>query len=249
MIALGWLVGCAPRLPSATIADLSLVGVGWEQADAVVRVAVDNPLWIEVPITAIRWTAEVDGGRVASGSGAAPALAADAITEVPIPLTVTWSDLGAAMTTSAEEVSYRFAAEIDVEGPGGIYTVPVEQVGTMPRLSRPSVDLLDVGLGHEGTVMTVDLAFALGLPAQTSVDAFAWSVAVDDTTLGSGTAGVNADRALVLPMRFDLASAAGAAIATLLGRTTAVHLDLGGELGTPLGPVPLRWRRDVPLAP
>lgn len=245
---LPWLLACAPRLPSAAIADVALVGVGWEEAEAEVRVAVDNPLWVEVPTTAVRWTIELDGHTVASGSATdLPVLAADAVTVLRVPVVMRYAEVGAAVQTEAEEVPYRFAAELDLETRAGRVTLPIEHSGTVPRPTPPSLDLIDVGFGRDGTVLLVDLALALGLPAGTSVETFDWSVAVDARELGSGRAEVDPGRNLVLPMRFDVSAAAAASIATLLGQTSTLHLDLGGELGTPLGTVPIRWSRDVAI--
>lgn len=243
-----WLAACAPRMPSASIDDVVLVGVGWTEAEAEIHVAVDNPLWVEIPTRAFRWTIEVDGHAVASGAVAeAPPLGADTVTVLRVPVVMQYSEVSAAMATSGEEVPVRFAAELDLETRAGRFTIPVEQVGTMPKLTAPSMDLIDVAFGRDGMVMQVDLALALSLPAETSVDTFDWNVALDDGIVGSGSAVVNPGRSLVLPMRFDLSRAASASIAALLGQASTLHLDLGGELGTPLGVVPIRWSRDVAL--
>src|SRR5688500_3826095 len=132
MLAL--LFGCAPRLPTATLDEVVLTEVGWDDARAEVRVAVDNPLWAEVPTGALRCTLALGGRPLASGSlAAAPPLAADAVTIVPIPLVVAWSDLAAAATTEADPVTWRFAAELDVATPAGTFTLPVSHEGTIPR--------------------------------------------------------------------------------------------------------------------
>lgn len=240
------LLACAPRLPTATLDGVSLTDVGWTEASAEVRVAVDNPLWAELPVTALRWSFDVEGRTVASGAlDELDPIGADAVTVVPIPVVVRYADAVAA--TGAEgDVPWRFAAEVDLDTRFGALTLPIERAGTMPRPEAPSLDLVDVGFGLDGTAVLVDVGLDLGLPAGTSLDTFRWNAAVDRYTIGAGSARIREGH-VRLPMRVDLASAASAALDTLLGRTSALTVGLDGELATPLGVVPIGWSRDVRL--
>src|SRR5687767_401634 len=142
------LVACAPRWPSAEIDDVELVSLGWESAEVVLHVAVDNPMLVELPVSALRWSITLDGRPFLKGDlPEAPPLAADTITRVPVPVTLRYADLMAASQIGSTELPYEVHAEVVVDTWFGPYTLPVEHSGSLPALSAPDLELVDVGVG------------------------------------------------------------------------------------------------------
>jgi hypothetical protein len=251
LATLGLLVlGCAPRLPSASLDGVGLVGADLQAVDAELRIAVDNPLLVEVPVRAVRWSLAVSGHPLADGAQTtAPALAPNAVTVVPIPVHVAYADALGALSGAEAGAPYAIAAEVDVQTPLGLYTLPVAHEGTLPALEPPSVDVVDVGLGLDGAAVRLDLALRLTLPAGVSVRSLAWTVTSAERTLARGTAEVGPDGALLLPMWLSPTDAAAASMQAVLGGSMSAQVALAGELDTPLGAVPVAIERELELAP
>ena len=239
------LVACAPRSPSASITGVRVLGVGWEELEGEVSVAVDNPTWVEVPVSGLSWRLDVDGHPVAHGERTdTPPLAADSTTVVTVPVVVRWSALGEALASSSRvAVPWVFGAALVVSTPGGEVSLPVERTGHLPRLAPPSVDGLSVGL--EGASVVVDVALGLPLPAGCALDALGWELTVESLVVGAGSALAPAGRPVLLHARFDGGAALWAAWSAVRTFGATVGVSVEGALSTPLGTIPLRGTRTV----
>jgi hypothetical protein len=235
-----WLpLACAPRVPSASIARVHLSGVDFEELRGEVVVAVDNPLYVTLPVNGARWELLLDGRVV--GSGALPdavLVGPDATTELPVPVVVRWSDLAVVMSSvTTYSVPYTLGASLELELPTGPLSLPVERSGLVPRLSPPRLD--GAWLGFDGTAWALDGRAWVPVPPGVSLEGLHWLASLDDSEVGSGWATVAADGAVQVHAELHPVSAAMAAGAAWWAGTATVVLAVDGTLHTPLGAVPL----------
>lgn len=241
------LSACAPRWPSASVEGFSIEAIDFESVRGNVRVAIDNPMFATLPVSALRWSLFIDDKPFASGERTdSLSLVADAVTVVSVPVLLRYDDLRSVAGTDSEVIPYRFHADIDVQTPLGLYTLPVERSGTMPRLQAPSIDLVDVGFGIDGLALRIDLTLKVGLPAGVTLSQTQWTVKVASRTLASGQATAE-DGTVSMPMWFQPTDAAKATWDWYEELATSLDLSMSGALQTPLGPVPFAFERELSL--
>lgn len=250
MIAL-ILLGCGLlRLPSPEVEGLSLTHLDAEGAGLEVALAVENPLWVDVPLERLDWELTVAGGRVAGGRRArVMILPAGATTSVPVPVEVRYADLWAAAgQAGGPEVPYRVSLELGIVTPRGSVTVPLAHEGLLPTLRPPSVDVIDLDLGWDGAWLRLDLILKLGMPRGWVIPALDWSLEVDARQLARGSLEVGEQGTLKIPVRFDPRQTAWASWSWARGEARILSLALGGQLETPLGTVPVALRQQLELS-
>lgn len=245
------LLGCGLlRSPSPEVRGLSLTHLDREGAGLEVDLAVDNPLWVDVPLQRLGWELSVAERTVASGERQHTLiLAAGQATPVPVPVEVRYADLWEAARRIFEpEIPYRVALELGLLIPTGPITVPIVHEGTLPRLRLPSVDVIDVDLSWDGAWLLLELSLELGLPEGWAMSGLDWSIEVDALQLSKGAVEVSPEGALQLPVRFDPRQTAWASWSWAQGEARILSLGLGGQLQTPLGTVPVAFRQEIALS-
>lgn len=242
------LVACSLRLPSAAVDQISLTSLGLTAASLEVSVAVDNPLWVDVPLEGWRWELTVAGRSVGKGAHHEPLpLAADAVTLVPIPVDFLYADLWAAAGSAGGEVPYTMAVQLDLATPRGPLTLPMSHEGTLPRLQAPTLDVVALRPSLDGARLRLDVDLSVGLPPGLGLESLTWTAAVDEAVIGEGAARVGAQGHLTLPIALDAKQAALASWSALWGEARALHLKLDGRIATPLGSVPVSLDKQVAL--
>jgi LEA14-like dessication related protein len=247
------LVACAPRLPSAEIQDVELVSMGWEEAVVVLHVAVDNPMLVQLPISALHWSLLLDGKPFLKGTlPEAPPLAANTVTQVPVPVSLRYTDLMAASQLGRTELPYQIQAEIVVDTWLGPYTLPVEYSGVLPALSAPELELVDLGLGLDSTpegswAVLLDLSLLVSLPAGLQLSELTWTLRAADQPVANGRATVSPDGTLYVPVWLQPTSAAQASWTGWFDPAATVLLQAQGTLQTPLGDVPIELEKEMAL--
>ncbi|MEZ4242080.1 MAG: LEA type 2 family protein [Myxococcota bacterium] len=236
--------GCHPRLPSATLDGVDLVAADLDHAEAELRIAVDNPLPVDLDLAAVRWEVAVRDHALAAGTVDVPQpLPADSVTVLRVPATVRFADLSAAYDDGVLGAPYRITGEVDLDTAFGTWTLPLGHEGTVPLLDPPTLDLVDVDVSLEGTGVRLAVALKLGLPEMVQLSALSWTVATPDAVLARGAAAVDTAGTLRMSAWLDpMGTAAAAAWAVYEGRGE-VRIDLAGALTTPLGTVPVAVSR------
>lgn len=227
--------------------------MGWESAQVVLHVAVDNPMLVQVPISSLRWSIELDGRPFLQGTlPEAPPLAANTVTQVPVPVTLRYADLLAARQLGSTELPYQVHAEIVLDTWLGPYTLPVEHSGVLPALSAPELELVDLGLGLDSTpegswAVRLDLNLLVSLPAGLRLSELAWTLRAADHPVANGRATVSPDGTLYVPVWLQPTDAAQASWDGWFDPSATVLFQAEGTLETPLGAVPLLLERTLPL--
>ena len=250
MVVLSAMIGCGLLgLPDADVADVALTHLGLEGASLEVAVAIDNPLWVELPIEAFRWDLTVAGQRVAEGIHDAPVVlepGADSL--VAIPIHFRYADLWeVAKASTAQQLPYVVTLQLDAWTPRGTVTVPITHAGTLPRLRFPSLDLIDVDLSRRGSQFTVAVSLHLDLPEGLEVGSLDWAIDVDALRLGQGGIRVGDRGQIVIPFTVDASHTATASWAWWWGEAHELVLSLSGEVITPLGTVPIGLEHRIDL--
>jgi hypothetical protein len=222
--------------------------VGLADAEAEVRLVVDNPLPVALPVAGVRWAVEVDGHPVLAGDHPpGSALAARGSTEVPIPIVVRYADVLAAGEGDGGPVDVRVTADLSLDTPAGPVTLPLSWEATLPEVDPPSIGLVGVGVGLDRGDLVLDLELDVDLPLALEVRELGWRATADGTRLGSGEARVGELGRLTLPVRVDPLATAEAAVSALLARTSTLGLVLEGRLDSPVGELPLRLEKELAL--
>lgn len=247
-----WMFGCGVlSVPSAHVDGVSLTSLTMTQASLEVSVGVHNPLWVDVPVRALRWEMRVDDVTLADGVSAKDrVLLAGQNTVLPVPVDIRYADLWAAAKRTARNdgVPYSVLFELDTVTPTGPSTLPLHHVGVLPPLRAPSVDLVDIDVGIEDDGrLRMDLALHLSLPESFRITDVAWAVAVDGVPLSEGRVRADPSGNLRFPVYFDARATAAATWAYAWGEAQALELSLLGQVSTPLGLVPLSVDHVLPL--
>ena len=241
-----WALALACSSPSARLDTVEITGLGWDAADARLRLIVDDPWPVDLPVTAVRWAMTVDGRPLASGSTEEElVLAARASTPVVVPFRVRYDALPTAV---AGGVPYHADVELDLATPLGRRTLPLATDGVLPELTAPSASLVSWSFTRDGFAGRLALDLAVGLPSWVAGGSLAWRVTADQQLLGSGSAALT-ERRLALVVYLDAGAMASAGWDAAWGTLERVTVDLDGALDTAWGSVPLGLHREIVLAP
>lgn len=257
-LGLAWTAGIACKAPVPTVHPdgVALTGLGWDRADAELRLRVDNPTPADVTLSAVRWSFAIADRIVVSGEDPTPRAlpASTSDLAVVLPLSLVYADLGAAyqaadaVLTDGGTVPYRIAGAVDVAvGPSSTVTLALGHDGALPELRAPTLDVLSVDVGHEGAVGWIRAELHLGLPAWVGVGTLAWRITADGRALGAGRAGLGADGDLAAEVQIDAAAIAAASWDAWLGETRSVTLDVAGRLETSVGELPVALSKTIAL--
>ncbi len=246
-------MGCGVlSAPTADVDGVSVTSLGLTEAEVQIGVGVHNPLWVDVPVDALRWEMRVADVTLGDGvSSQQHVLPSQQRTVLPVPVQIRYADLWAAAkeTMSNEGVPYTVLFELDTQTPRGPETLEMRHDGQLPVLRAPSLDLVDIDVGIEDDGrLRVELGLHLGLPQDYSIVDLQWGVSVDGVSLTDGRVQADGSGTLRLPVFFDARATAEATWAYAWGEAKAMQVMLSGNVSTPFGTVPLSLDRQVALS-
>jgi LEA14-like dessication related protein len=159
LVALGGavLAGCAAleeelerRKPTAEVTSARLAALGFDAADLVVDVRIDNPNPVGVELAGFDYALELAGERLLSGDRRSRLdIPADGSGTLSVPLNVVFEDAYRAIGSLAgrDAVDYAVRLGLRVDLPGlGTRTLPVEAQGRFPIPRRPEIEVTDLRL-------------------------------------------------------------------------------------------------------
>jgi len=202
---------------------------------------VTNPWWTPFTLDALSWSMTVGDATLTAGElNEAVFVRPNGITAVDVPLTLAYSDLAAVTSAmSAPEIPFELTLDVHATTPGGPWHWPLAIQGAIPKLSAPSLDLVDWTTSIDGGNLMVDVVVKVGLPAGFALHGGSWRLSVDEHRLGGGHFSTEPDGPLHLGLVVDTGGTTQAGWQWVTGRAADLVLDLDGAVRTPAGIVPL----------
>jgi LEA14-like dessication related protein len=232
---------------SASLTDVSLSG-----ATLNVVTRVDNPNPVTLALAEVDYRLSIDGHPVATGKPPdGLEIAANGATDVTLPASFKFTDLGQAVATVLEKGSagYRAEGTVGVKTPIGLVKVPLSHDGTftlpaMPGIALGAPHLTAVAIDHATVELPVTLTGKGSLPVP--LEALQAVVTIGGARIGEvsakdlGTLEPGASRSVTLPLTVPFSGAVEAAQAMLKGGTVPIALD--GQLQSGPAPVPFQLK-------
>lgn len=125
--------------PIVTLKDVKVVGVGVNGGNLDVVLNVYNPNGYRLDATRLNYRVQVDSTPLANGVLDSRFTVQDKdSTQVRIPVTFSWSGLGAGARQifNTGAVNYRVVGDVTVGSPVGNFTIPFSQTGRYSTLGR-----------------------------------------------------------------------------------------------------------------
>lgn len=255
MILLSLLLGCGVDLsgaiPTVKFERFDVNTVDFEHIDTDFVFRVDNPNPIGAPVDRFAYSLSMMGVEILSGDDPnGLELVAGGSSEVALPVGLDFANLWEAITATRGEdfVDFGLRGGIGVDSDIGPIDVTFDEQGSFPALRVPKVELgklrikafdgtnldlgLDIGLDndHESTLGFRDIAFGMKIAG---VDIGTGALADEVDVDGATTEDVELPISINV---FDVAEAAGQILA---GQPVRLELDLGANVDTPFGLLPL----------
>ena len=232
---------------SASLTDVSLSG-----ATLNVVTRVDNPNPVPLALAEVDYRLSIDGHPVATGKPPdGLEIQANGATDVTLPASFKFTDLGQAVATVLQKGSAGYKAEgtVGVKTPIGLVTVPLSHEGTftlptMPGIALGTPRLTSVAIDHATVELPVTLTGKGSLPVP--LQALEAAVTIGGARIGEvsardlGTLEPGASRSVTLPLTVPFSGAVEAAQAMLKGGTVPIALD--GQLQSGPAPVPFELK-------
>ena len=232
---------------SASLSDVSLSG-----ATLNVVTRVDNPNPVSLALAEVDYRLSIDGHPVATGKPPdGLEIQANGATDVTLPASFKFTDLGQAVATVLQKGSAGYKAEgtVGVKTPIGLVTVPLSHEGTftlpaMPGIALGTPRLTSVAIDHATVELPVTLTGKGSLPVP--LQALEAAVTIGGARIGEvsardlGTLEPGASRSVTLPLTVPFSGAVEAAQAMLKGGTVPIALD--GQLQSGPAPVPFQLK-------
>ena len=238
----GMWLGCGAFVPTAEVTSVELSNVAMTQAEVTAWVDVTNPWWSPFTIDALTWSMTVGGAALTAGElKKAVFVRPNGITAVDVPLTFAYSDLASLPgALGGPEVPFALAVDVHATTPGGPWHWPLAIEGAIPKLSAPTLDLVDWSTQVQDGNLEVDVVVKLGLPQGFSLHDGSWKVTVDEHRIGEGSFAADPEGPLHLGLVVDATGTGRAGWSWLEGSANALVVDLSGSVRTPAGIVPLQ---------
>ena len=232
---------------SASLTDVSLSG-----ATLNVVTRVDNPNPVPLALAEVDYRLSIDGHPVATGKPPdGLEIQANGATDVTLPASFKFTDLGQAVATVLQKGSAGYKAEgtVGVKTPIGLVTVPLSHEGTftlpaMPGIALGTPRLTSVSIDHATVELPMTLTGRGSLPVP--LQALEAAVTIGGARIGEvsakdlGTLEPGASRSVTLPLTVPFSGAVEAAQAMLKGGTVPIALD--GQLQSGPAPVPFQLK-------
>jgi len=232
---------------SASLSDVSLSG-----ATLNVVTRVDNPNPVSLALAEVDYRLSIDGHPVATGKPPdGLEIQANGATDVTLPASFKFTDLGQAVATVLQKGSAGYKAEgtVGVKTPIGLVKVPLSHEGTftlpaMPGIALGTPRLTSVAIDHATVELPVTLTGKGSLPVP--LQALEAAVTIGGARIGEvsardlGTLEPGASRSVTLPLTVPFSGAVEAAQAMLKGGTVPIALD--GQLQSGPAPVPFELK-------
>ena len=232
---------------SASLSDVSLSG-----ATLNVVTRVDNPNPVPLALAEVDYRLSIDGHPVATGRPPdGLEIHANGATDVTLPASFKFTDLGQAVATVLQKGSAGYKAEgtVGVKTPIGLVTVPLSHEGTftlpaMPGIALGTPRLTSVSIDHATVELPMTLTGRGSLPVP--LQALEAAVTIGGARIGEvsakdlGTLEPGASRSVTLPLTVPFSGAVEAAQAMLKGGTVPIALD--GQLQSGPAPVPFQLK-------
>ena len=232
---------------SASLTDVSLSG-----ATLNVVTRVDNPNPVSLALAEVDYRLSIDGHPVATGKPPdGLEIQANGATDVTLPASFKFTDLGQAVATVLQKGSAGYKAEgtVGVKTPIGLVTVPLSHEGTftlptMPGIALGTPRLTSVSIDHATVELPMTLTGRGSLPVP--LQALEAAVTIGAARIGEvsakdlGTLEPGASRSVTLPLTVPFSGAVEAAQAMLKGGTVPIALD--GQLQSGPAPVPFQLK-------
>ena len=125
--------------PVVSLRDVKVTGIGMTGGNLDVVLSVYNPNGYRLDATRLNYRLQVDSTPLANGVLDNRFTLQDKdSTQVHIPVTFSWSGLGAGMRSifNTGAVNYRVTGDVTVGSPVGNYTIPFSQTGRYSTLGR-----------------------------------------------------------------------------------------------------------------
>jgi LEA14-like dessication related protein len=228
---------------SASLTDVSLSG-----ATLNVVTSVDNPNPVSLALAEVDYRLSIDGHPVATGKPPdGLEIPANGATDVTLPASFKFTDLGQAVATvlSKGSAGYRAEGTLGVKTPIGLVKVPLSHEGTftlpeMPGIALGTPRVTGVAIDHATVELPVTLTGKGNLPVP--LQALQAAVSIGGARIGEvsakdlGTLEPGASRSVTLPLTVPFSGALGAAQAMLKGGSVPIALE--GQLQSGPAPVP-----------
>ena len=232
---------------SASLTDVSLSG-----ATLNVVTRVDNPNPVSLALAEVDYRLSIDGHPVATGKPPdGLEIQANGATDVTLPASFKFTDLGQAVATVLQKGSAGYKAEgtVGVKTPIGLVKVPLSHEGTftlpaMPGIALGTPRLTSVSIDHATVELPMTLTGRGSLPVP--LQALEAAVTIGGARIGEvsakdlGTLEPGASRSVTLPLTVPFSGAVEAAQAMLKGGTVPIALD--GQLQSGPAPVPFQLK-------
>jgi len=232
---------------SASLSDVSLSG-----ATLNVVTRVDNPNPVSLALAEVDYRLSIDGHPVATGKPPdGLEIQANGATDVTLPASFKFTDLGQAVATVLQKGSAGYKAEgtVGVKTPIGLVKVPLSHEGTftlpaMPGIALGTPRLTSVSIDHATVELPMTLTGRGSLPVP--LQALEAAVTIGGARIGEvsakdlGTLEPGASRSVTLPLTVPFSGAVEAAQAMLKGGTVPIALD--GQLQSGPAPVPFELK-------
>ena len=232
---------------SASLSDVSLSG-----ATLNVVTRVDNPNPVSLALAEVDYRLSIDGHPVATGKPPdGLEIQANGATDVTLPASFKFTDLGQAVATVLQKGSAGYKAEgtVGVKTPIGLVKVPLSHEGTftlpaMPGIALGTPRLTSVSIDHATVELPMTLTGRGSLPVP--LQALEAAVTIGGARIGEvsakdlGTLEPGASRSVTLPLTVPFSGAVEAAQAMLKGGTVPIALD--GQLQSGPAPVPFQLK-------
>ena len=228
---------------SASLTDVSLSG-----ATLNVVTSVNNPNPVTLSLAEVDYRLNIDGHPVATGKPPdGLEIAANGATDVTLPASFKFTDLGQAVATVLQKggAGYRAEGTVGVQTPIGLVKVPLSHEGNftlpaMPGIALGTPHVTSVAIDHATVDLPVTLTGKGSLPVP--LQALSAAVTIGGAHVGQvsakdlGTLEPGVSKSVTLPLTVPFSGALEAAQAMLKGGSVPIALD--GQLQSGPAPVP-----------
>ena len=240
------------KKPSVAYKSASLTDVSLSGATLNVVTSVDNPNPVALALAEVDYRLSIDGHPVATGKPPdGLEIPANGATDVTLPASFKFTDLGQAVATvlSRGSAGYKAEGTIGVKTPIGLVKVPLSHEGTftlpaMPGIALGTPRITGVAIDHATVELPVTLTGKGNLPVP--LQALQAAVSIGGARIGEvsakdlGTLEPGASRSVTLPLTVPFSGALGAAQAMLKGGSVPIALE--GQLQSGPAPVPFQLK-------
>lgn len=184
--------------PTASVQDIELTGLDFQQAELLATIRIDNPNAVAVRLAGLDYNLIIEGNSLVSGNlDEGIDIAAGGSSVVRIPITLTYQGVYQTVegAKDRDELAYRLDLGLGIDIPGlGRQRLPLSHSGDLPVPRLPAIQLTGIELRNISLrSIDLELLFSVNNPNRFSLNLtdFRYSLSINGANWVNGAAAAN----------------------------------------------------------